>query len=205
MHVNSERIKLERKKKAWSQEHLAEASGLGLRTIQRIETSNSASFESVKSISATLGIALSEIIVDRSQVTLLRKMDVGRRTVVGVFCTALLGLGAIVFGTQSFADQIMLDIGITLNDESEEEGSLLTKDGKDAEMRMDEIVRFVVVPTIQEDGRVLLTTKVYEYQNGDYVLIGEPKLLIKNNNEAEIRMTMNSGDQVRFQVTPHAD
>ena len=56
MKVDSQLIKSERKKRAWSQEHLARACGLGHRTIQRIENTGLASYESVMAISSALDI-----------------------------------------------------------------------------------------------------------------------------------------------------
>ena len=42
----------EREKRAWSQQHLADAAGLALRTIQRIEAGGTGSYESAKAIAA---------------------------------------------------------------------------------------------------------------------------------------------------------
>ena len=44
--VDGELIRSEREKRAWSQEHLAGAAGIGVRTIQRIEATSVASYES---------------------------------------------------------------------------------------------------------------------------------------------------------------
>ena len=68
-----------------------------------------------------------------------------------------------------------------------------------------ESLRFIITPEIQDDGRVFLTTQIFSYDMGEYKLVGEPKLLTGNNKEAEIRITMKNGDEVRFQVAPHAD
>lgn len=48
-----------RNEKAWSQDQLAEISGLSLRTIQRIEKSGNASLESKKAIASAFGIKAS--------------------------------------------------------------------------------------------------------------------------------------------------
>ena len=56
--LNSETVKSLRLKKSWSQEHLASLSGISLRTMQRIENSGAASFESKLSISAALGVPI---------------------------------------------------------------------------------------------------------------------------------------------------
>jgi transcriptional regulator with XRE-family HTH domain len=65
MQIDSQRIRSEREKRAWSQEHLAKLTGLGLRTVQRIESSGSASYESVSAIAAVLEISVSELRVVR--------------------------------------------------------------------------------------------------------------------------------------------
>ena len=52
LRINAEKIRCQRKGRAWSQEHLAEVAGLGRRTIQRIEQGGAASFESAQAIAA---------------------------------------------------------------------------------------------------------------------------------------------------------
>jgi len=54
--VDSDLIRSERERRAWSQEHLAGAAGIGVRTIQRIEATGVASYESVRAMSAALEI-----------------------------------------------------------------------------------------------------------------------------------------------------
>ena len=54
--VDGDLIRLEREKRAWSQEHLASVAGIGVRTIQRIEATGVASYESVRAISAVLEV-----------------------------------------------------------------------------------------------------------------------------------------------------
>ncbi len=61
MKLNAALIRQNREQRAWSQEHLAEAAGLALRTIQRIESSGSASYESANAIAAVLGLPLSTL------------------------------------------------------------------------------------------------------------------------------------------------
>lgn len=64
MQVNASRLKQERNKRAWSQEHLAEVTGLGLRTIQRIESSGMASNESIASIATVFEMTVAQFIVE---------------------------------------------------------------------------------------------------------------------------------------------
>lgn len=62
--VDRDLIRSEREKRAWSQEHLAAAAGIGARTVQRIEATGVASYESVRAISAALEIAVGELRAD---------------------------------------------------------------------------------------------------------------------------------------------
>jgi transcriptional regulator with XRE-family HTH domain len=59
--LNSTLIRQEREKRAWSQEHLAEVTGLALRTIQRIESSGSASYESASAIAAVFSLPIATL------------------------------------------------------------------------------------------------------------------------------------------------
>lgn len=61
MKINASTLKQKRKEKFWSQEELAIASGLGLRTIQRVESEGNASFDTIKSIASALEVKASEL------------------------------------------------------------------------------------------------------------------------------------------------
>jgi DNA-binding XRE family transcriptional regulator len=62
MKINANLLKQERNKRAWSQEHLAQVTGLGLRTIQRIESSGMASNESIASIATVLEMTVADFV-----------------------------------------------------------------------------------------------------------------------------------------------
>ena len=62
MQINANLLKQERIKRAWSQEHLAQVTGLGLRTIQRIESSGMASNESIASIATVLEMTVADFV-----------------------------------------------------------------------------------------------------------------------------------------------
>lgn len=63
MRVDADRIRLERTSRAWSQEHLASVTDLGLRTIQRIETAGAASNESISAIASAFEMPVSALLV----------------------------------------------------------------------------------------------------------------------------------------------
>ena len=60
MQVNAERVIELRKKSSWSQDELATAAGLNLRTIQRVENTGTASLQTMKAIAAALEAALED-------------------------------------------------------------------------------------------------------------------------------------------------
>lgn len=61
MKINADLILKLRNKRAWSQEELARASGLNLRTIQRIEKKASASLHSKKALASALDIDVQDL------------------------------------------------------------------------------------------------------------------------------------------------
>jgi transcriptional regulator with XRE-family HTH domain len=61
MKINVQRVLQARKQKSWSQEELAIASGLNLRTIQRIESEGSASLQSRKALASALNLDIQDL------------------------------------------------------------------------------------------------------------------------------------------------
>jgi len=112
MKVDSNMIRSERENRGWSQSHLAQVSGLSLRTIQRIEKTGSASFESVTALASVLSIEVADLRV--AEVAPLRErairfsLELPARLVLaaisGVLCALLfrwrLNVGWFGFGWQ---------------------------------------------------------------------------------------------------------
>lgn len=65
--VDSSRIRSERENRGWSQGHLASVAGLSLRTIQRIEKTGSASFESVTALASVLSVEVADLRANESE------------------------------------------------------------------------------------------------------------------------------------------
>ena len=63
MDIHAKKVKSFRLAKSWTQQHLADASGVSLRTIQRVERHGAASKETVLSLCSTLEISIEEIVV----------------------------------------------------------------------------------------------------------------------------------------------
>jgi transcriptional regulator with XRE-family HTH domain len=56
MKINGEAVRALREQKSWSQEHLADAAGLSVRTVQRVEMENVASAETRLALAAALDV-----------------------------------------------------------------------------------------------------------------------------------------------------
>lgn len=78
MKINAELVKKLRTEKQWSQEQLASACGLNLRTIQRLENSGNASTESVRSLAAVFAVDANSLILtpDKTEVTTTTPLSV---------------------------------------------------------------------------------------------------------------------------------
>ena len=62
--ADAAKIKRWREERYWSQEQLAELSGIGLRTVQRIETGERASQDSIKALAVAFGVDAIDLSVD---------------------------------------------------------------------------------------------------------------------------------------------
>ena len=199
MKLNRNRIRAERRKRAWSQAHLAGAAGLGIRTVQRIETTGAASYDSARALAAVFSLSLEEIAElpqspqDRSQLP---------KAAAAVVAMVLFASTCVFIAGNSWAEQVMLHVGVSQNNGALEEGQLLIAEGKEAEMRMDDSVRVLIAPTIQDDGKVFLAVRIFELLDGKSTLISEPRLITADNKEAEIRVDGSTGNTFRVLVTP---
>ncbi|WP_291842739.1 XRE family transcriptional regulator [Maricaulis sp.] len=62
--ADAAKIKRWREERRWSQEHLAELAGIGLRTVQRIENGEAASRESLMALAAAFNIDVLALCID---------------------------------------------------------------------------------------------------------------------------------------------
>jgi len=90
MDINAEQVRLERQRRGWTQQHLADAAGCSLRTVQRIEKQGLASNESVSALCAVFGIDRTELLVDDPD----SRAGGGRKRRVGVLVAAAAAAGA---------------------------------------------------------------------------------------------------------------
>jgi transcriptional regulator with XRE-family HTH domain len=199
MQIDPNRIRTERERRAWSQEHLAEVAGLSLRTIQRVETTGSASYETVKSIAAVLGLDVAEL-----RVTPVAAVGtVPRRwRYVGLAASLLVAVGALFFGV-AHAGEVLLDVGVTLNQEKRSRHQIVATEGKSAEIRLEGQVRVFVNPIVTADGSILLSMRVEEPEGSRWVEFAEPRIMVGNGVEGLVQITSPKGNVFEISVRPN--
>lgn len=231
MRVDPKRIRAERERRAWSQEHLATVSGLGLRTVQRIEKTGAASFESARALAAVFEVSVVDLRVVRDDAGTERvgadpiraeaqsvtaevrsippdsqsksRFRFRARPVLGGAAAALTAAGALFVATKGWADVVMLDVGVSMNDSQVEQNQVVTEANDHVALRaIDDRLRVVMVPTIEKNG-ILLATEIYLLEGNGYVLASSPKLLVENGKQAEIELTTKEGASIHFSITPH--
>ena len=96
MLLNKDVLNTQRTSRAWSQTHLANASGLSLRTVQRIEKSGSASLESAKALASVYEISISMLKQAepqaQSKTRISNKLSVKGKLISFVFAIPLVGM-----------------------------------------------------------------------------------------------------------------
>jgi DNA-binding XRE family transcriptional regulator len=194
MKVDPSYIKAQRERRAWSQEHLAEVAGLGLRTIQRIEKTGNASYESARSLAAVFEMDVAELRVAQPVplAPAAVRANVALRPVLGVL-GALVAGGALLATTSSFAaDKVLMDLSLALDSPDAprelttqvvvDEGTLVP-DVND--LRLGDL-RFSIVPRVQAPDRILLEVSIYERRGDEEVIVSQPQLITLNGETAEM-------------------
>jgi transcriptional regulator with XRE-family HTH domain len=193
MKVDPTYIKAQRVRRAWSQEHLAEVSGLGLRTIQRIEKTGAASYESARSLAAVFEMDVAELRVVEPAAVEPRRISVSLRPVLGVVGALVTG-GALLITTQSFAaDQVLMDVSVAIDSSTDEARTLarqvVVEDGtlvpEVNDLKLGNL-RFSIVPRVQTADRVMLEVSIYERRGDEEVVVSQPRLIALSGEATEI-------------------
>ena len=191
MKVDSSYIKAQRARRAWSQEHLAEVTGLGLRTIQRIEKTGAASYESARSLAAVFEIDVAELRVVEV-VPAAPRISVSLRPVLGVVGALVTG-GALLVATTSFADQVLMDVSVAVDSSTDQTRALATKVVVEDGMLVPDVndlrlgdLRFSIVPRVQTDDRIMLEVSIYERRGDEDVVVSQPRLIAVSGEPTEV-------------------
>jgi hypothetical protein len=103
----------------------------------------------------------------------------------------------------NLAKRVLLDVGIAQNERDRVRVKrLLAEEGKAAEIRMDNVLKVVIVPSWDELRGVMLWTAMYEFDGRDFRLAAQPTIAAPGAGTAEIDVAAPSGDTFRFSITP---
>jgi hypothetical protein len=98
-------------------------------------------------------------------------------------------------------ERVTIDVGIALDDhERLRVERLIAEEGMAAEIRFTDVLKMVIVPTLDDGGRVLLWTAVYEFDGAGYALLAEPQLTSPGSGTATLEMTSSSGSRFGFSL-----
>jgi hypothetical protein len=101
--------------------------------------------------------------------------------------------------------RVTLDVGVRLNDRDRVRiYRMVAEDGKAAEIRLDDELKVVVVPTLDSGNNVMYWIAMYEYDGGDYVLVSRPELTMPGSGRVDVQVASSSGT-VGFSITRLAD
>jgi transcriptional regulator with XRE-family HTH domain len=207
LQLSGKLVRAEREKRAWSQEHLASVSGIGVRTVQRIEASGRASFETAKALASVFELSVEQL-SDGAQVP-SEVRDVPIRLsarfsrAFGALAACTVIATCALFAAQALAGQLLVKVTLTVDENHHEPMQLITDGGKPGEIRIDEQLRLVITPTEQAGRKVLLEVQIYDYASGEYRLAARPKLVTTDAGLAEIRVTTDSGRQLTIGIRPN--
>lgn len=197
MQIDSNRIRTERERRAWSQEHLAEVAGLLLRTVQRVETSGAASFETARAIAAVFEVEVSALRVQARAPT-----AIGARMRYAGLAAALVLAAGVPLIRDARADDVMLDVGLWLNQAKLSQSQMVAPEGKSAEVRLEGQIRLFVNPIITQGGSILLSMRVEEPSGSRWVQIGEPRIMVVDGTEGTVKLTSPQGNVIEIAIRP---
>ncbi len=203
LRIDEEKIRLLSQEKAWSQEHLAHVSGLGRRTVQRIEETGSASYESAQAIASALELNVSDLIqTEELQHHTFRLIDSKLRKITLIF-SSIVVLLLVALGRSVMADQISLDIEALVDEEHESRAIVSAEEGVDALIQIAGDYRILVTPSIAENGNVRLDLLLLKLVGEEYTRVGRPVLQTPNGAPAEIRSSIDDGRSFSLTITPN--
>lgn len=201
MRIDSVRIRAERQKRAWSQQHLATVTALGLRTIQRIEKEGTAAYESAQALAACFEVPLEALMTsDVAQAgserlpSLNPPPTIRRRISAGLGMAAAFVAGAALMSVQGVvAEDLLVDMRFVDSTRDEQSppqrvvtsSRIVMTSGESMEVTIPGTGRLVILPRILGDGQVYFELSVYDDDEPAEPRY-RPALVALNGQEAQI-------------------
>jgi len=98
--IDTKTLREKRSQRHWSQSDLSEASGLSLRTVQRMETEGRCSIDSIQAIAAAFDLSVDEFLISHQNIGIKRGVTMG---FIGVAVGSLAAITSVLLGIQSEA------------------------------------------------------------------------------------------------------
>jgi len=168
-----------------------------MRTVQRVETSGAASFETAKAIASVFEVEVASL---QSREAPRRRLG-QRLGYAGVAASLVAALGIFLM-RDAHAGEVMLDVGLTLNKEKVSQSQVVATEGKSAEIKLEGQMRVFVNPIVTQDGSILLSMRVEEPAGSRWVEVGEPRIMVVNGNERLVKVTSPKGHVFEITIRP---
>lgn len=195
--VDSAFIKAERQKRGWSQEHLAAAAGLGLRTIQRMESAGTGSNESAKCLAAVFEVDLARLFLEKRTAPPVRM----RIWAAAAASCATLATSLFLISSANATDVAMaVVVGSEVTGESRM--NLIVASGRQAEIKLEKDLWLLLTPTLQSDGNILVAAELYGWDGSDFKLASKPRLLVRPGAETRLQLRLGNGRSTQISITP---
>jgi hypothetical protein len=116
---------------------------------------------------------------------------------------ALLAVGlSLLLVRAAHAGEVMLDVGVTLNDAKLGQHQLVAPEGKSAEIRFEGEIRLFINPIVTKEGTILLSMRVESPAGSGWKEFAEPRVLVANGDEATVKVTSPKGSNFWIAVRP---
>jgi len=109
MKIDTDKIRRWREERFWSQEHLAELAGIAPRTVQRIESGETASRDSIMALAAAFNVDARALTIDPEQEKSNASLQKLEKTSAGLRLAFFITLASVIF-------LLILFAGISLGD-----------------------------------------------------------------------------------------
>jgi transcriptional regulator with XRE-family HTH domain len=200
MNIDREKVKALRGQRAWSQEQLAAASGLSLRTIQRIEKTGVAANDSVQALAAVLAVDVKQLLQrpdSRRWLTPLRAAaGFAGGSVVGLALTLGSSASAVDYTVQSFLNHQPVAVRM----ESKGDLRAVTVSLKDSQSY--EQARVRILTSELENGNVRFDLVLYDCDERGCSQVSTPAMETVYGKPARVEWTTGAGKVIAYEFTP---
>ncbi len=198
--VNAQFIRSERHQRAWSQQHLAEVAGLGIRTVQRVEQTGKASYETVSALAASFELPVDRLLQDPSP----KPRTVTRRSAVAGMIGAFMA-GAATMSIQSvLANDVVLNVDAAYGDARKQAQAEL-RPGETFSLTLGDVHELTVVPSLTADGHISLVFELIDHTGQQPQVISNPVLLTRDGQPAKIVIGEVDDPDFEVSVTPRLE